>query len=315
MARVKDSRRDWAAAWARTLHDEMTAFFTELDGGAGFREDVWERPGGGGGVARVLADGESFEKAGINRSVVDGRLPSGLVKRLGSAMAPGVEPCFFAAGVSLVVHPRSPMVPTVHLNVRYLELAGDDGGVLDAWVGGGTDLTPTYPFADDAVHFHRTLQALCDRHHPMFYPRFKQWCDDYFVNTHRQGERRGIGGIFFDNLRDGDFDLSQEELSAFATAVGRVLPDAYGPIVVRRRDLPAGDRERRFQLFRRGRYVEFNLVHDRGTIFGLQTNARVESVLMSLPPLASWEYSPVFPPGSFEAELMAMLEPRDWAGG
>jgi coproporphyrinogen III oxidase len=315
MARVKDSRRDWAAAWARTLHDEMTAFFTELDGGGGFREDVWERPGGGGGVARVLADGESFEKAGINRSVVDGRLPSGLVQRLGSAMAPGAEPCFFAAGVSLVAHPRSPMVPTVHLNVRYLELAGDDGGVLDAWVGGGTDLTPTYPFADDAVHFHRTLRALCDRHHPMFYPRFKQWCDDYFVNTHRQGERRGIGGIFFDNLRDGDFELSQEELSAFATAVGRVLPDAYGPIVVRRRDLPAGERERRFQLFRRGRYVEFNLVHDRGTIFGLQTNARVESVLMSLPPLASWEYSPVFPPGSFEAELMAMLEPRDWAGG
>jgi coproporphyrinogen III oxidase len=198
--------------------------------------------------------------------------------------------------------------------VRYLELYTDEGGVLDAWLGGGTDLTLTYPFPEDAVHFHRTLRTLCEQYHPLFYPRFKRWCDDYFVNAHRQGERRGIGGIFFDNLRDGDFTLGLEDLFAFVTAVGRVLPDAYGPIVERRRPLPSGERERRFQLFRRGRYVEFNLVHDRGTVFGLQTNARAESVLMSLPPLASWEYAPVFEPGSFEAELMAMLEPRDWAG-
>jgi len=312
VAGVMESRRGQAVAWVETLHDEITTFFTELDGGGRFEEDVWERPGGGGGVARVLAEGSTFEKAGINRSVVDGRLPAGMAQRLGSVAASG-EPRFFAAGVSLVIHPRSPMVPTVHLNVRYLELIGDDGSVCDAWVGGGTDLTPTYPFPDDAIHFHRTLRALCNRHHPMFYPRFKQWCDDYFVNAHRQKERRGVGGIFFDNLRDGDFGLPLNDLFAFATDLGRVLPDAYGSIVKRRRTLPAGDRERRFQLFRRGRYVEFNLIHDRGTVFGLQTNARAESVLMSLPPLASWEYSPVFQPGSFEAELMAMLEPRDWA--
>jgi coproporphyrinogen III oxidase len=313
MAGVKESRREQASAWARSLHDEITGFFTELDGGGAFREDVWERPGGGGGVARVL-EGNTFEKAGINRSVVDGRLPAGLAQRLGSVASSHGEPRFCAAGVSLVIHPRSPMVPTVHLNVRYLELNTDEGAALDAWLGGGTDLTPTYPFPEDAVHFHRTLRALCEQHHPLFYPRFKRWCDDYFVNAHRQGERRGIGGIFFDNLRDGDFALGMEDLFAFATAVGRVLPEAYGPIVERRRRLPSGERERRFQLFRRGRYVEFNLVHDRGTVFGLQTNARADSVLMSLPPLASWEYAPVFDPGSFEAELMAMLEPRDWAG-
>jgi coproporphyrinogen III oxidase len=314
MAAVKETRREQASVWARTLHDEITDFFTELDGGGACRQDVWERPGGGGGVARVLAEGNTFEKAGINRSVVDGRLPSGLAQRLGAVASSLGEPRFFAAGVSLVIHPRSPMIPTVHLNVRYLELNTDEGGVLDAWLGGGTDLTPTYPFPEDAVHFHRTLRTLCEQHHSLFYRRFKRWCDDYFVNAHRQGERRGIGGIFFDNLRDGDFTLGLEDLFAFVTAVGRVLPDAYRPIVERRRLLPSGERERRFQLFRRGRYVEFNLVHDRGTVFGLQTNARAESVLMSLPPLASWEYAPVFEPGSFEAELMAMLEPRDWAG-
>jgi coproporphyrinogen III oxidase len=206
------------------------------------------------------------------------------------------------------------MVPTVHLNVRYLELGDDDGVVLDNWLGGGTDLTPTYPFPEDAAHFHQALRDVCDRHHAALYPRFKQWCDEYFVNAHRGGERRGVGGIFFDNLRAGNWGLDFEQLFAFVTEVGRVLPQAYGPIVDRRRNLPAGERERRFQLFRRGRYVEFNLVHDRGTVFGLQTHARVESVLMSLPPVASWEYAPVFAPGSFEAELMAMLEPRDWAG-
>jgi coproporphyrinogen III oxidase len=204
------------------------------------------------------------------------------------------------------------MVPTVHLNVRYFEITGPDGSVLDAWFGGGTDLTPTYPFPDDAIHFHRSLRDVCARHHPSFYPRFKEWCDHYFVNTHRGDERRGIGGIFFDNLRPDDSGLEFETLRAFVSDVGRALPAAYRPIVERRRALPYGDRERRFQLLRRGRYAEFNLVHDRGTVFGLQTNARIESVLMSLPPLASWEYAPRFAPGSFEAELTAMLEPRDW---
>lgn len=307
------SRRAYAAEWVGSLHDELTGYFTELDGGGRFREDRWERAGGGGGVARVLTEGRTFEKAGINRSVVEGELPSGMAQALGTVVPADRLRGFLATGVSLVIHPRSPMVPTVHLNVRYFELSGSGGEVLDAWVGGGTDLTPTYPFRDDAVHFHRSLRARCDRHQPGFYARFKQGCDEYFVNRHRNNERRGVGGIFFDNLRPGEGGLDLDRLFVFATDVARALPEAYGPIVERRRDLPYGERERRFQLFRRGRYVEFNLVHDRGTVFGLRTNARAESVLMSLPPLASWEYAPVFEAGSFEAELMAMLEPRAWA--
>jgi coproporphyrinogen III oxidase len=260
----------------------------------------------------MLTDGATFEKAGVNRSAVEGVLVPDLAQRIGTH-ASGLEPAsFFVTGMSLVVHPRSPMVPTVHLNVRYFEIAGPSGEPLDAWFGGGTDLTPTYPYPEDAAHFHRALKAVCDRHHPNFYPRFKTWCDHYFVNTHRGDERRGIGGIFFDNLRAGEGGLCLERLLGFVTDVGSVLAEAYRPIVERRRDIPYGERERRFQLARRGRYVEFNLVHDRGTLFGLQTGARIESVLMSLPPVASWDYAPVYPEGSFEAELVAMLEPRDW---
>ncbi|HEU5169348.1 MAG TPA: oxygen-dependent coproporphyrinogen oxidase [Gemmatimonadales bacterium] len=311
MARLT-SRIAQAAAWIERLHDDVTAFFTALDAGGAFVEDRWEREGGGGGVTRVLANGRTFEKAGVNRSAVHGEMPAGLAQRLGAQLPPGGAARFFVTGLSLVIHPHSPMVPTVHLNVRYFELASPAGELLDAWLGGGTDLTPTYPFPEDAVHFHGTLRDLCARHHPSFYPRFKRWCDEYFVNTHRGGERRGVGGIFYDNLRPGDAGLGADALFAFADDVARALPAAYGPIVERRRDRPWGERERRFQLLRRGRYVEFNLVHDRGTLFGLQTNARIESVLMSLPPLAAWEYAPEFAPGSFEADLMAMLEPRDW---
>jgi coproporphyrinogen III oxidase len=296
------------------LHDDTTAYFTRLDGGSQFREDRWDRPGGGGGVARVLSEGAAFEKAGINRSTVSGTLPPGAAQRLGARVQGMEETLFFATGVSLVLHPRSPMVPTVHLNVRYFEIDDAGGAMQDFWFGGGTDLTPTYPFPEDAAHFHRTLKALCDQHHPGFYPRFKVWCDHYFVNTHRHDERRGVGGVFFDNLREGESGLELDRLLAFVMEVGAALPAAYGPIVERRRDLPFGERERRFQLARRGRYVEFNLVHDRGTVFGLQTGARIESVLMSLPPLAAWEYAPVYEPDSFEAALMAMLEPRDWIG-
>jgi coproporphyrinogen III oxidase len=293
------------------LHEEATRFFAALDGGGEFREDHWERPGGGGGVARVL-EGVTFEKAGVNRSAVEGILPAAAAQRIGAQASGLQEVGFYATGVSLVVHPRSPMVPTVHLNVRYFEITDPSGQVRDAWFGGGTDLTPTYPFGDDAVHFHRVLKAICDRHHPTFYPRFKTWCDHYFVNPHRGEERRGIGGIFFDNLRAGESGLDLERLLAFVLDVGGALPAAYGPIVGRRRELGYGDRERHFQLVRRGRYAEFNLLHDRGTVFGLQTNARVESVLMSLPPIAAWDYAPSYPPGSFEAELLAMLEPRNW---
>lgn len=308
------SRRERAAAWIERLHRETLGFVVELDGGGTFREDPWRRGGdGGGGLTCVLSEGRTFEKAGVNRSAVHGELPEGLARRLGARPSESGPRGFFVTGMSVVLHPRSPMVPTVHLNVRYFELlAGSE--VADAWVGGGADLTPTYPFPEDAVHFHRVLRDLCARHHPSFYPRFKRWCDDYFVNRHRNGERRGVGGIFFDNLRAGDSGLDLDALLRFADEVGRVLPRAYGPIVARRRDLAFGERERRFQLARRGRYVEFNLVHDRGTLFGLETGARAESVLMSLPPLASWDYDPQYQPGSFEAELLRMLEPRDWAG-
>jgi coproporphyrinogen III oxidase len=305
--------RDQVAALMVRLHDDATALFTRLDGGGEFREDHWDRPGGGGGVARVLTEGVTFEKAGVNRSEVTGVLPPAAAARLGARTTAGEETNFYATGMSLVVHPRSPMIPTVHLNVRWFDLTDAAGRMVDVWLGGGTDLTPTYPFPEDATHFHRALEAVCDGHHPSFYPRFKSWCDHYFVNTHRGDERRGVGGIFFDNLRDGDSGLGLDQLVSFLGDVGGALPAAYEPIVHRRGPLPWGERERRFQLARRGRYAEFNLVHDRGTVFGLQTNARIESVLMSLPPLAAWEYAPEYAPGSFEAELLAMLEPRDWA--
>jgi coproporphyrinogen III oxidase len=306
------SFRDEVASQIEWLHDQATDLFTTLDQGSSFRQERWQRDGGGGGVSRMLAGGVTFEKAGVNRSVVDGILTPQLAQRVGARVS-GLEPAsFFVTGLSLVVHPRSPMVPTVHLNVRYFEISGPSGERLDAWFGGGTDLTPTYPYPDDAAHFHRALKAVCDRHHPSFYPRFKTWCDHYFVNTHRGEERRGVGGIFFDNLREGESGLSLDQLLGFTTDVGGILPHAYAPIVERRREVPYGERERSFQLARRGRYVEFNLVHDRGTLFGLQTGARIESVLMSLPPVAAWEYPPTYPPGSFESELLGMLEPRDW---
>jgi coproporphyrinogen III oxidase len=310
------ARRDATSAWIAGLHDDLTDLFTRLDGGETFREDTWERPGGGGGWSRVLVEGATFEKAGINRSTVLGVLPEAAARRLGGRGAAGGSTHFFATGVSLVVHPRSPMIPTVHLNVRWFELADADGTLTDAWFGGGTDLTPTYPHEDDAVHFHRTLQTIGARHHADFYPAHKAWCDEYFVNTHRDGEARGVGGVFFDHLRPDDaaHGMDRETLRAYVTDVARSLHEAYAPIVERRRDEPYGEAERDFQLWRRGRYVEFNLVHDRGTTFGLQTNARIESVLMSLPPLAGWKYAPTFEPGSFQARLVDMLRPRDWVG-
>jgi coproporphyrinogen III oxidase len=302
-----------AERWIAGLHDEISEFFETLDGKATFREDRWERPGGGGGHSRVMIDGDLFEKAGVNRSVVHGTLPPAAVARLGGRAPEGESARFFATGVSLVMHPHNPHVPTVHLNVRYFELSAMDGTVLDGWFGGGTDLTPFMPWEEDAVDFHRVLKETCDAHDSAYYPRFKAWCDDYFVNTHRDQERRGVGGVFFDNLRPGvDGMPARDALHAFVYAIGAVLPSAYGPIANRRRQLPFTEAQRHFQLLRRGRYVEFNLVHDRGTIFGLQTAARIESVLMSLPPLAAWDYAPEFAPGSEEARLIAMLAPREW---
>lgn len=312
-----DARRARAISWIADVHDEITALFTRLDGGAGFREDTWERAEGGGGHSRVLIDGASFEKGGVNRSVVYGRLPAAAASKLGGRGVSEGDSRFFATGVSLVFHPRSPMIPTVHLNVRYFELSDDEGNLRDAWYGGGTDITPMYPFPDDVTHFHRELATICGRFHPSLYQRFKPWCDEYFRNTHRDNETRGCGGVFFDHLRPGEDEsgMDAETTMAFVDAIARSLTAAYAPVVERRRHTPSGDRERQFQLVRRGRYVEFNLVHDRGTHFGLHTAARIESVLMSLPPLAAWPYAPTWPEGGFENELLLMLAPRDWLAG
>lgn len=314
MGAHSDSRRR-AARWTIDIHDELVDFFTTLDGGGTFREDRWEREGGGGGVSRVMIDGVTFEKAGVNRSTVWGNLPLEAARRLGGRYpADAGELQFFASGVSVVVHPRSPMVPTVHFNVRYFEIASASGEMVDAWFGGGTDLTPFQPQWRDARDFHVALHDMCARHHPSLYPRFKAWCDRYFVNTHRGGEARGIGGIFYDHVRpeEDESQMSTDGWFDFARGVSQTLRAAYAPIVERRRAEPFGERELHFQRLRRGRYVEFNLVHDRGTIFGLQTGARIESVLMSLPPESRWDYNPSFEPGSRETEFMEMLRARDW---
>jgi coproporphyrinogen III oxidase len=285
-----ESLCDRASAFFRELQLEICASLEELDGRARFVEDPWQREGGGGGLTRVLAGGALFEKAGVNWSDVRGELPEDFAKQI-----PGEGRAFRACGVSLVLHPLTPMVPTVHANFRFLE-KGDA-----AWFGGGADLTPSYFFRDDAVHFHRTWKEVCDRHDPAFHPRFKKWCDEYFYLPHRQ-ETRGVGGIFFDYLKE---DL--EARFVFVKDAGRSFIPSYRPIAERRRAEPYGDGERQFQLWRRGRYVEFNLIYDRGTIFGLKTGGRTESILMSLPPLCRWEYDFHASPGSREAEMIQVL--------
>lgn len=312
---VPSSRSARATAWIAALHEKSTTLFSQLDGGGAFREDRWSRPGGGGGVTRILAEGHTFEKVGVNRSAVDGVLPPAAVQRLGGRVDANEECRFFATGLSIVAHPRHPRVPTVHLNVRYFELTDESGEVRDAWFGGGTDLTPTYPSPDVARAFHHTLRATCERYHGSLYPRFKAWCDDYFRNLHRGGEARGIGGVFFDHLRpmEDASALDDNALFDFVGDIGSSLEHTYAPIVLQRRDSPTSDAERSLQLTRRARYAEFNLLHDRGTLFGLQTGARVESVLMSLPPLAQWSYGADESPDPLSAALTAMLVPRDWA--
>jgi coproporphyrinogen III oxidase len=287
-----------AQAFFEGLQTRICAAVEAEDGTAIFRNDRWERPGGGGGLTRVLADGGVFEKAGVNTSAVHGELRPDF-----AATLPGDGLGFFATGVSLVLHPKSPKVPTVHANFRCLSR----GAAL--WFGGGADLTPYYPEREDVEHFHRTWRTVCDRHDPDFYPRYKKWCDEYFYLPHR-GETRGVGGIFFDQLqRDPARDF------AFVRDAGDAFIEAYLPIVKRRRHDAWGERERQFQLLRRGRYVEFNLIYDRGTTFGLKTEGRTESILMSLPPLVRWEYDARSEPGSREADLVNWLKPRDWLAG
>ncbi|HET9988888.1 MAG TPA: oxygen-dependent coproporphyrinogen oxidase [Kofleriaceae bacterium] len=290
---------DRAAKFFHDLQTEICNALADADGARTFGADAWQRPGGGGGVARVLEHGAVFEKAGVNWSNVDGELPEELASHM-----PGDGNAFRAAGVSLVLHPQSPMVPTTHANFRCIA-KGDT-----VWFGGGADLTPHYFFREDAEHFHRTLAKVCDLHRPVGdYDRFKKWCDEYFLIPHRN-ETRGIGGIFFDYL--GSKGEPVEKVFDLVQALGRAFVSAYLPIVERRRTLPFGETERMWQLRRRGRYVEFNLIYDRGTLFGLKTNGRIESILMSLPPLARWDYDVSPQPGSPEAELVAQLRPVNW---
>jgi coproporphyrinogen III oxidase len=286
------------------LQDRICATLTDTDGAATFKEDTWEREEGGGGRSRVLVEGGVFEKGGVNFShVMGGRLPASATAHRPELAGRSFE----AMGVSLVMHPRSPYVPTSHANVRFF-IAEKDGEAPVWWFGGGYDLTPYYGFDEDCRHWHQVAAAACQPFGAEVYPRYKHWCDEYFFLKHRN-EARGVGGLFFDDLNEPDFAQS----FAFMRAVGDSYCEAYVPIVERRKDMAYGERERQFQLYRRGRYVEFNLVYDRGTLFGLQTGGRTESILMSLPPLVRWEYDWHPEPGTPEHGLYAdYLQPREW---
>jgi coproporphyrinogen III oxidase len=293
---------DAVRAYLAGLQARICTSIEGIDGGAQFMEDTWTRDEGGGGRTRILRDGAVFEQAGVGFSDVSGTTlpPSASAARPELAGA-----SWRAVGVSLVLHPRNPYVPTTHANVRHFR-AIRDGETVAWWFGGGIDLTPFYPFDEDVLHWHHTARALCAPFGEERYVAHKRWCDEYFLLKYRN-ETRGIGGLFFDDLHT-DFDRD----FAYLRAVGDGFLDAYLPIVERRKDLPYGERERQFQLYRRGRYVEFNLVFDRGTLFGLQSGGRTESILMSLPPLVRWEYGYTPEPDSAEARLSDYLQPRDW---
>ncbi|MFM7150776.1 MAG: oxygen-dependent coproporphyrinogen oxidase [Gemmataceae bacterium] len=294
---MASSLRERAADYFRSLQDRIVEGLESLDGQR-FHEDRWERPGGGGGRSRVLQEGKVFEKAGVNFSEVHGEMSEDFARQV-----PGEGREFNASGVSLVLHPRNPFIPTVHANFRFLT-KGER-----AWFGGGADLTPFYPYREDVVHFHRTWRDVCHRHAQVIdYQRVKKWCDEYFFLPHRN-EARGVGGIFFDYLEK---DL--EPTFDFVRDAGDAFLESYLPIARRRRDEAYTSSQKEFQEYRRGRYVEFNLIYDRGTLFGLKTSGRIESILMSLPAHARWWYDYHPTPGSREAELTEYwLKPRDWA--
>jgi len=294
----------------REAQISITKAIAEIDGEADFQEDAWVRPTGGGGMSRVLSGGKVFEKAGVNLSVVYGSMPQEALQAAtergvdrAKGMAPGERVPFFACGLSSVMHPRNPFAPTMHFNYRYFET---DGGVW--WFGGGTDITPSYLNEEDMKHFHGTYKEICDKHDPNYYKEFKAWADRYFVIQHRN-ETRGYGGIFFDDQNDRDPD----EHFAFSKECLNSVIKAYGPIVEKHKDDPFTEQQKQWQLMRRGRYVEFNLVYDRGTVFGLKTGGRIESILMSLPETARWEYDNQPAPDSPEAQFLAHCKvPREW---
>lgn len=296
--------------YIQNLQDQICKGLEEIDGFAIFREDLWERPEGGGGRTRVIENGNVFEKGGVNISAVHGKLPDTMQKMFGVG-----EADFFACGLSLVIHPKSPLVPTVHANWRYFEMYNEQGDIINQWFGGGQDLTPYYLFEEDAIHFHNVCKNVCDPFNTILgfevHKVYKAKCDEYFWNAHRN-EARGIGGLFFDYLKP-TASISLEHWYNFVTAVGNSFLESYLPIVAKRKDLEYSESQRNWQEIRRGRYVEFNLVHDKGTLFGLKTNGRIESILMSLPPHVQWHYCFEPIPGSQEEKLVKILaNPIDW---
>ena len=298
-------KESWIA-YIHALQDNICRGLEQADGGAVFMEDKWDRPEGGGGRTRVIENGAVFEKGGVNISAVHGKLPDSMQKLFNVG-----EADFFACGLSLVIHPKNPMVPTVHANWRYFEMYDETGKIINQWFGGGQDLTPYYLFEEDARHFHQTCKTACDKHNPEFYPNYKKKCDEYFWNAHRH-EARGIGGLFFDYCKATP-EMSMENWYNFVTEVGNSFLEAYLPIVERRKELPYYAEQKTWQEIRRGRYVEFNLVHDKGTLFGLKTNGRIESILMSLPPHVQWVYDHHPEAGSEEDKLLKILEtPVEW---
>jgi coproporphyrinogen III oxidase len=305
---TKEVRGQWID-FIHQLQDDICIALEETDGKAKFQQDEWDRAEGkgGGGITRVIQNGNVFEKSGVNTSVVYGHVSEKMRKHLGIEGSK-----WFAAGLSLVIHPYNPFVPTVHCNYRMFELYDENDMLSSRWFGGGTDLTPYYLFEEDAKHFHQTYKDVCDSFDESFYPQFKKICDDYFVNWHRNEERRGIGGIFYDHQKPGD-KHDTDFWMRFGEACGNAFIPAYLPIVEKRQNTPFTEVHKHWQEIRRGRYVEFNLVHDRGTLFGLKTNGRTESILMSLPPTVRFEYDHQPEPGSEEDKLLqACLHPRDW---
>lgn len=288
------------------LQDTITSKLEAIDGKATFQEDIWKRPEGGGGRTRVIQNGNVFEKGGVNISGVHGNLPNSMQAYFGVKDA-----VFFACGLSLVLHPKNPMVPTAHGNWRYFEMYNKNGDIVDQWFGGGQDLTPYYLFDEDAKHFHQVCKSACDKHSLDFYPKYKKRCDEYFYNSHRN-EARGIGGLFFDYCKKSE-SMTMQNWYDFVTDVGDSFLEAFVPIVEKRKELDYSKEQRDWQEIRRGRYVEFNLVHDKGTLFGLKTNGRIESILMSLPPQVQWVYDHHPAEGSEEEKLIKVLqEPKNW---
>jgi coproporphyrinogen III oxidase len=289
----------------QNLQTQICQALEIADGKEKFIADKWERPGGGGGNSCVLQNGQVIEKGGVNFSAVFGEMPEVLAKR--DAFGEGE---FYATGVSIVIHPNNPLVPIIHMNVRYFEMKNAKNEKR-AWFGGGIDLTPHYVLEEDARFFHQQLKAVCDKHHPTYYAEFKRWADDYFFIKHRQ-ETRGIGGIFFDRLTENQ-DFSLEQRFEFVKSVGEIFAPIYTSLMNKNQDLPFGEKEKQWQLLRRGRYVEFNLVYDAGTKFGLETSGRIESILMSLPALAGWTYDFKPEANSAEAQTLNYLQKGiDW---